>query len=193
VVESNTSQAHFFYVSTCRDVKKWLVSTTQSDLHIVAIPSFFYLPFQDLPQELRIDFIASCDKDCLWCVKTIRTVLWIIYKPQYPCACVMCQKSPSWQRQNHMSSGWKKDIQRALIVPSIIITKHGKSDAMRVIIFYTWQHFLRWKNRDKNEMKLHWQLTMREWKTMATFYYTTYLMLRLRAAEGKIIPILLAT
>jgi len=108
VVESNTSQAHFFYVSTCRDVKKWLVSTTQSYLLLVAIPSCFYLPFQDLPQELRIDFIASCDKDCLWCVKTIRTVLWIIYKPQYPCACVMCQKSPSWQRQNHMSSGWKK-------------------------------------------------------------------------------------
>jgi len=67
---------------------------------------------------------------------------------------------------------WKKCmyIQRALIVPSIIITKHGKSDAMRVIIFYTWQHFSRWKNRDKNEMKLHWP-PLRESKTMATFYH----------------------
>lgn len=89
---------------------------------------------------------------------------------------------PHEQRLNKKEKN-EEDIPRALIVPSIIITKHGKSDAKRVIIFYTWQPFPRWeKSRQKpNEITL---AASEKRETITKFYYIIYLMLRLRAAEG---------
>lgn len=80
----------------------------------------------------------------------------------------MCQKSPFWQRKNRMK--------KVYVYPTgshCAFHYHNQTWKIWRDACYYFLHltaFLRWKNRDKNEMKLHWP-PLRESKTMATFYH----------------------